>query len=260
MTNKCSLVENNEKSGNYLLDSLYTIYSNFEIATLNAKLKNKKGERRGSMKNNRGLLILVISLLMLYGCNNNEKQSVTSTTGPEEVSSENETEKELLALSEQIFLHLKESNYEKIAERVDPVDGITFSLFADFGAEHGYGGEYVKLSTEEIKSAADKQFVWGYDDSDKEYKMSLRDYVNEMLLKLNGEEITYDKTTFNQSAFEYGGVKNTIHENYPDAKYVEYYAPDKSGENRAFQSIRFIFQERDGIWYLIGISRDVATG
>lgn len=169
-------------------------------------------------------------------------------------------ERKLINSSSEIVTYLQNEDFEKLAEKVDPVDGITFALFADFGAEPGYGGEYVNLSRNEIKSAADQQFVWGYDDSDKEYKMTLKDYVNEMLLKLNGEEVTYEEITFNQSAFEYGGVINTIHENYPDAKYVEYYAPDKSGENRSFQSIRFIFQERDGIWYLIGISRDVATG
>lgn len=206
------------------------------------------------------VLLVVLSFFLIAGCSNDKETTVNEEVASVVKENAVDLEDELIKSSAEIFTHLQNEDFEKLAEKVDPVEGITFSLFADFGAEPGYGGEYVKLSKKEIKSATDKQFVWGYDDSDKEYKMTLRDYVNEVLLKLNGEEVTYEKITFNQSAFEYGGVINTIHENYPDAKYVEYYAPDKSGDNRSFQSIRFIFQERDGVWFLIGISRDVATG
>lgn len=205
-------------------------------------------------------LIIVFSFFLIAGCTNDEE-----TAGDEKVASNLEVnavdlENELINSSSQLFSYLQNEDFEKLAEKVDPEEGITFSLFADFGSKPGYGGEYVKLFKEEIKSSADKQFVWGYDDSDKEYKMTLREYVNEMLLKLYGKEVIYEQITFNESAFVYAGVFNTIHENYPDAKYVEYYAPGESEDNRSFQSIRFIFQERNNIWYLIGISRGVATG
>ena len=108
----------------------------------------------GKMKNIRGLLILVISLLMLSGCNEDEKQPV-STTNTEEISLDKETEKELLALTEEIFSLLKESNYEKIAEKVDSEHGVTFAFYADFGNPEGYGGEYINLTKQEISKSND---------------------------------------------------------------------------------------------------------
>lgn len=209
----------------------------------------------GKMKNIRGLLILVISLLMLSGCNEDEKQPV-STTNTEEISLDKETE--LLALTEEIFSLLKESNYEKVAEKVDSEHGVTFAFYADFGNPEGYGGEYVNLTKQEISKSNDTKYLWGADESDKEFEMSLDEYVQQFLLRSWGRrEVDYSIITFNEPAENFAGVFNTIHDYYPDAKYVEYYSPGET--EHLFQSLRFIYQERDGEWYLIGIARDVAT-
>lgn len=49
------------------------------------------------------------------------------------------------------------------------------------------------ISKAEIVCSAYKQFVWGYDDSDKEYKMTMKEYVKELLLKQDGKEVTFDR-------------------------------------------------------------------
>ena len=95
------------------------------------------------MKNICGILV---SLLLLYGCTGDEKQSVSSTNDTEEISSNKETEKELLALSEELFSLLKESNFENISEMVDPEDGFTFAFYADFGNPDGYAMEVNMLT------------------------------------------------------------------------------------------------------------------
>lgn len=206
------------------------------------------------------LLCIVCTFLVIAGCTN-DKETISNKTVTTDVQDNTvDLEGQFIKSSAEIFLYLQNEEFEKLAEKVDPVEGISFSLFADFGSNPGYGGDYVNLSKEEIMSSLDRQLVWGYDDSDKEYKMTLKEYVQEILLKLNGKKVNYEKITFNESAFEYGGVINTIHKNYPEAKYVEYHAPGENGDNRPFQSIRFIFLERENVWYLIGISRDVATG
>ena len=210
------------------------------------------------MKNSIGLFFIIFSLLLMYGCNQDEKQPVSSTIDTEKINSNEEIERELLGLSEEIFSLLKESNFNKLAERVDPEEGITFAFYADFGNPDGYGGQYVTLSKKEISEADDQKYVWGKDEAGKEYKLSLNEYVHQMLLQRWGkEEVDYNTITFNEPAESFAGVINTIHKYYPDAKYVEYYSPGK--DEHSFQSIRFIYQERDGEWYLIGIARDVAT-
>lgn len=210
------------------------------------------------MKNIRGYFLVVLSLLLLYGCNEDEKQPISSTNDTEKISSDKETEKELLALSEEIYSLLKEASYEKVAEKVDPEHGVTFAFYADFGNPDGYGGEYVNLSKKEISEKNNTKYLWGMDESEKEFELTLHEYVQQMLIQRWGkEEVNYSITTFNEPAENFAGVFNTIHEYYPDAKYVEYYSPGET--EHLFQSLRFIYQERDGEWYLIGIARDVAT-
>ncbi|MER1958382.1 MAG: hypothetical protein ABS942_13460 [Solibacillus sp.] len=116
----------------------------------------------------------------------------------------------------------------------------------------------MNLSKKEISGINDTKYLWGKDESEKEFEMTLHEYVQQMLLRRWGrEEVDYNIITFNKPAENFAGVINTIHEYYPDAKYVEYYSPGIN--EHLFQSLRFIYQKRDGEWYLIGIARDVAT-
>lgn len=210
------------------------------------------------MKHIGRLIFSIFSLLLMYGCNGDEKQLVSSTNDTDKISSDKEIENELLALSENIFLLLKESNFKEISKRVNPEKGVTFAFYADFGNPDGYGGQYVTLSKKEIVESKDTKYLWGNDESGKGYKLSLNEYVQQMLLQRWGmEEVEYKIITFNEPAENFAGVINTIHQYYPNAKYVEYHSPGK--DEHSFQSLRFIYQERDGEWYLIGIARDVAT-
>ena len=191
---------------------------------------------------------------------NSEKENDTAIEREllEESADIIETEKELLALSEEIFSLLKESNYEKIAEKVDPEHGVTFAFYADFGHPNGYGGEYVNLPKKDISKENNTKYLWGADESGRKFEMSLDEYVQQFLLRRWGmKDVDYSIVTYNEPAENFAGVFNTIHENYPDAKYVEYYMPGET--EHLFQSLRFVYQERDGEWYLIGLVRDVAT-
>jgi hypothetical protein len=167
-------------------------------------------------------------------------------------------ERKLLEESAVIFSYLENSEFAKLAEKVDPIEGVTFTIFADFVKIDNYGGTPVTLTKDEIVDSLDKQFVWGQGDGGPPLEVTFREYVQEYLLKREGDKITYETITFNESAFVFAGVLNTIHKNYPNAKYVEYYTPGEDGNDRLFQSIRFVFEEREGTWYLIGVVRDIA--
>ncbi|MER2037846.1 MAG: hypothetical protein ABS944_06860 [Solibacillus sp.] len=206
----------------------------------------------------KGLFFIVFSLLLVYGCNGVEKQPVSSIKDTVYIRSDKETEKELLAMSEEILSFLTEDNFKEISKMVDPIHGVTFAFYADFGNPDGYGGNYVNLSKKDISEIYDKKYLWGKDEAGTEYNLSLHEYTQQMLLKRWGnEEIQYSIVTYNEPAENFAGVISTIHEYYPDAIYVEYHSPGK--DEHSFQSLRFIYQERDGTWYLIGIVRDVAT-
>lgn len=175
-----------------------------------------------------------------------------------EEESDANIERILLKESAVIFSYLENSEFAKLAEKVDPIEGVTFTIFADFAKTDNFGGTPVTLTKDDIVNSLDKQFIWGQGDGGPPLEVTFREYVQEYLLKRLGDKIIYETITFNESAFVFSGVLNTIHKNYPNAKYVEYYAPGEDGNDRLFQSIRFVFEEREGTWYLIGIVRDIA--
>ena len=216
------------------------------------------------MRSIKNSIITVLSVLLFFGCSNEEQKEVASSIDIDNIHSEQEIEQELLTLTTEIFKSLKDANYERLGEMVDSEYGITFAFYPDFGNPDGYGGQYITLSQKELSKNNPKEYVWGYDESSAEYKMTVHDYIQKMLLKRWGkEDVDYKIITFNKQTENYAGVKNTIHEYYPDAKYVEYYSPGeeyKEGETHpSFQSLRFIYQEKNNKWYLIGIARNVAT-
>lgn len=208
------------------------------------------------------IVLFTVIGLVLVGCSQDATNGSVEKINAKKLNSEegNDTtiEKKLLKESDVIFSYLENSEFAKLAEKVDPIEGVTFTIFADFAKTDNFGGIPVTLTKDEIVDSLDKQFVWGQGDGGPPLEVTFREYVQEYLLKRLGEKITYETITFNESAFVFSGVLNTIHKNYPNAKYVEYYLPGEDGNERLFQSIRFVFQEREGTWYLIGIVRDIA--
>lgn len=158
---------------------------------------------------------------------------------------EEEIEKELLSLSSEAFTYLEKGDMLGLSQLVDPVEGISFSFYADFGQPlgKGYGGDYVNLLGNELIKAYDQQFIWGYDESEQNFEMSLKDYIHNLLLQRYGVPIQYHQITYNEQAHDYGGVINTIHDNYPSAKYVEYFGQIVSDDPHTYQSIRFVKNE-----------------
>jgi len=91
-------------------------------------------------------------------------------------------------LSDEIFSLFKELNYGKIAEKVDPEHEVTLAFYADFGYPDGYGGQYVNLSKMEISEISDTKYLWGSDEAEMKYEMSLDEYVHHFLLRRWGRD------------------------------------------------------------------------
>ena len=199
-------------------------------------------------------------MILLVGCTDNEKATIKLESPASKVTQPAiDIEQHLLPLSDELMTYLRQQEFDQFIEHVDPVDGALFSFFADFGNPKGYGGPYVTLTKKQMANS-EAEYIWGYDENGRAFEMTFPQYVNDFLLKRHGHNIAYTKITFNETSYENESINNTIHEYYPDAKYVEYYSPALDENGRLFQAIRFVYQERDGRWYLIGIARDVNLG
>ena len=205
-------------------------------------------------------LYMLCAVFLLMGCANNETAPVKLASPISKVTQPAiDIEQHLLKRSEQLITHLQYKEFDKFIEYVDPMDGALFSFFADFGDPQGYGGPYITLTRQQLANS-EAEHIWGYDESGKAFEMTFPQYVNDFLLKRHGHDIVYTKVSFNKTALNNASIKNTIHEYYPNAKYVEYYSPPLDENSELFQAIRFVYQEREGEWYLIGIARDVKLG
>ena len=203
---------------------------------------------------------MLFMTILLMGCTDDEMATIKLQSPASKVTQPAiDIEQHLLQLSDELMTYLKKQEFDKFIEHVDPVDGALFSFFADFGNPQGYGGPYITLTRKQMENS-ETEHIWGYDESGKAFKMTFPQYVNDFLLKRHGHNIVYTTISFNDTSYDNPSINNTIHEYYPDAKYVEYYSPALDESGRLFQAIRFVYQERDGKWYLIGIARDVKLG
>lgn len=206
------------------------------------------------------ILYMLFVIILLMGCTDNEMATVKLESPASKVTQPAiNIEQHLLQLSDELMTYLQQQDFDKFIEHVDPVDGALFSFFADFGNPEGYGGPYITLKRKQLENS-EAEYIWGYDESGKAFEMTFPQYVNDFLLKRHGHNIIYTTISFNDTSYDNASMKNTIHEYYPDAKYVEYYSPPLDENGQLFQAIRFVYQERDGRWYLIGIARDVKIG
>ena len=205
-------------------------------------------------------LYVLFTIILLVGCTGNEKETIKLESPASKVTQPAiDIEQHLLQLSDELMTYLRQQEFDQFIEHVDPVDGALFSFFADFGNPKGYGGPYVTLTKKQMANS-EAEYIWGYDENGRAFEMTFPQYVNDFLLKRHGHNIAYTTITFNETSYENESINSTIHEYYPDAKYVEYYSPALDENGRLFQAIRFVYQERDGRWYLIGIARDVNLG
>lgn len=177
-----------------------------------------------------------------------------------------ETEKRILRTkllkdSEIIYRALEQLDYETIASKAHPQLGVTFPLFADYGNPKGGvdEGPYVSFSRKELLEKNDEIFQFGADNGDNIFEMTLNEYIQNVLINHYNKMLPIREISFNEQLYPKGGVINTIHQFYPEAKYVEYFRYESIDDPFSYQSLRFVYQVYEGEWYLTAIVRDVHT-
>jgi hypothetical protein len=162
---------------------------------------------------------------------------------------------EVLPLAEAAIQALKAKDMDKLAELTSPGSGLRFSPYSFVRPED------LAFSPEQLKGLLKDPtvYVWGtFDGSGEPIQMTFAEYY---------ERFVYSKDF--ASAEQIGlnerlGQGNTIdnsQEFYPEAVVVEYHLP---GENPDYggmdwQSLRLVFQQQEGQWYLVGIIHDEWT-
>lgn len=151
---------------------------------------------------------------------------------------------------------LKNRDMDSLSSVIHPDKNLRFSpyTYVDSASD-------LVFTAEEIKTLlnSDKVYKWGkYDGSGEDIELTFKDYISEFVYDkdfINADEVIYDRYT------DRGNTINNVFEFYPDAKVIEFYF---SGFNPEFEgldwvSLKLVFEEKNGIWYLTGLVHDCWT-
>lgn len=189
------------------------------------------------------LLAILILAIGLSGC----------TQSPEDT----QTSEELLRGSAIKTLGaLKNKNVGYLSTLAHPDKGIRFSPYATVDMNKD-----IVLSADEIKNILtdDKLFIWGrYDGIGKPIEKSFSEYFDEFVY--DRDFANAEETAKNES-IGWGNSINNLETAYPDTEYYEYHFPGFNPEfgGMDWVSLRLVFEEHKGAWYLVGIVHDQWT-
>lgn len=156
----------------------------------------------------------------------------------------------------EVITALQEKDMETLSNYVHPDKGVRFSPYAFVRPE-----DHVVFSAEEIQGAFEDEPVyhWGtYDGSGEPIDLTFSEYYDEFVYSQDfaaAPQVGYNEV------LGQGNTINNAQEVYEDAIIVEYHFPgfDPQYEGMDWESLRLVFQEYQGTWYLVGIIHDQWT-
>lgn len=156
--------------------------------------------------------------------------------------------------NDEILVSLQTKNYQKFASYIHPTKGIRFSMYAYVdlkGDKHFSKEDFIKYSPTNIK------FTWGQQDGTGDLLVkSMRNYLTEWV-----HAESYTNAEFHLNSFKgTGNSLNNLQEKYPGLDFIENYKAG-TGEIADFNwsSLRFVFEELYGTYYLVAVINDTWT-
>lgn len=231
------------------------------------------------------IITLIILTISLYGCTN--KDQIKSLKGEIEIKEEQidslntiiKTNEETIAsLNEKVSELEVKTNYNSdavlnqamivinllknkdmanLVEYIHPVKGVRFTPYA-----------YIEPQTNLIFQAEDmvtlmentQLFTWGeYDGSGEPIDATFSDYYDMFVYDVDfaNPNLIGNNTIVSTS----GNMVNNISQVYPTESFVEFHFSgfDAQYAGMDWKSLRLVFEEVEGFWYLVGIIHDQWT-
>lgn len=140
----------------------------------------------------------------------------------------------------------------RLATFVAPQQGARFSPYAYVSDEH------VVINPAQMPGLMTDptEYLWGHQDgSGLPIEMTFEEYYTRFVY--NRDFANAPQVSYNQRLGQSNTIDNS-HEFYPQSIVVEYHFPASSNQ-LDWQSLRLVFQETSGTWYLVGIIHDQWT-
>lgn len=164
-------------------------------------------------------------------------------------------EEKIRELGNKVLSAFKTKDMQALSVLVHPDKGVRFSPYTYVEFEKD-----IVITAEEIKTLleSDKVYTWGfYDGTGDPIELAFNDYISKFVYDkdfLNADEVIYDMH------FQRGNTINNVPEVYEGCHVIEYYfkgTPEYDGMD--WRSLKLVFDEKGGKWYLIGVVHDQWT-
>ncbi|MDQ1855069.1 hypothetical protein [Chryseobacterium sp. WLY505] len=209
------------------------------------------------------VLIAVFALTMIVACKKEAGKPVpgeidsiaqNKTDSAGIVQSNAEKEAVLKQANDEVLKALKAKDYATFASLIHPQKGVRFSMYA-----------FVNLKEDKHFSKADFEkyqptktlFTWGAQDGSGDlYKATINDYLGKWVFSKDFTTSQYSLNKFIGG----GNSLNNLKEIYPKADFTENYikGTEKYSE-MDWKTVRFVFEEFQGKYYLIAVVNDQWT-
>lgn len=156
----------------------------------------------------------------------------------------------------QVVTALREKDFARLSTYIHPERGVLFSPYAFINEEFDR-----TFSADQIRevSADTRTYLWGYyDGSGLPMELTFAEYYERFVYSRDFAGM--EQVGYNQII----GRGNTINNQFaifPRAIVVEYYFPgdDPNLAGMDWESLRLVFEEYGGVWYLVAIVHDAWT-
>ena len=157
--------------------------------------------------------------------------------------------------AKQVINAIKLRQMSRLASFVHPTKGLRFSPYS-----------YIDPQTDSLFTAAQlknlhssrRRYIWGtFDGSGEQIRLTFANYYKRFIYDrdyINAPVISYNKIA------KQGNSTNNLSEIYPKSVFVEYHFPgSKKYSGLDWRSLRLVFENKAGAWFLVGIVHDQWT-
>ena len=165
-------------------------------------------------------------------------------------------EQYLFARAFDVVLAIKNNDMKKLSGFIHPDKGVRFSPYGYIDTE-----KHLLFTSSQVQglSKDKREFVWGaYDGTGDPINLTFEGYYNKFIYDV---DFANAKIIGNNTVVGHGNSLINISEVYPGAVFIEYHFPgfDPQYNGMDWRSLRLIFEEKDGAWYIVGIVHDQWT-
>lgn len=197
----------------------------------------------------------LLILTVIFSCNNNSKNKELAPGNTDSITKAPVLNKDsiLSATGNKILSILKNKQYDSLTAYFS--DSVHFSPYGFIGS-----GEQTLRAADFTKLlSGNKKINWGsYDGSGEPIDLTVKQYIEKFVY--NADFLHAEKTAID-SFIGTGNSLNNLKQAYPNTRFIEYHF---SGFNKKYggmdwTSLRLVFKESDGKYYLAAIVHDQWT-